>query len=375
MLETNPKIMWPIAGKNLVNLSNSILKEMGSLPYSSTLVELDKIFSQKNFKNIVLILYDGMGSCILDRFLPKTSFLQKNKICDISSIFPATTTAATTSILTGLEPSEHGWLGWDMYFKDDDETVSIFKNTLKDSVSPAKQLTKNRPEMHYENILDKINLQTPNDAYWAWPFDEKYPCCTLEEIESRICDLCHIPNKKFIYAYYHNPDKLMHENGLNSPIVKEEMLNINFMTEKLYKSIPQNSLLIIVADHGHIACQYKTLSDYPPLYDMLARTTAIETRACAIKLKNNVDKRAFEHLFLQEFKNDFKLFSKNEVIQYNLFGKHIKNDIVTDNFADYIAVSISHTCLRYDEKGNIFKTAHAGISVDEMLVPLIIAEK
>ena len=141
-----------------------------------------------------------MGSNILDKYLPKESFLQKNKICNISSIFPATTVAATTSVLTGLEPSEHGWLGWDMFFKDDNETVSVYMNVIKDTNIPAKHNVKERPEMKYKTIIDRINEESSNNAYIVWPFDEKCPCNTLEEISERIYELCTKANKKFIYA-------------------------------------------------------------------------------------------------------------------------------------------------------------------------------
>ena len=182
MRKAETEIMFPIKGKNLTNLSNSILKAMDVKILNSTLKELDVYLLQEKYKNIVLLLYDGLGSSILDKFLPKESFLQKNKVCNISSVFPATTVAATTSVLTGLEPSEHGWLGWDMFFKDDNETVSVYMNTIKDTSIPAKHNVKERPEMKYKTIIEKINEESSNDAYIVWPFDEKYPCNTLEEI-------------------------------------------------------------------------------------------------------------------------------------------------------------------------------------------------
>ncbi|MCQ2748458.1 MAG: alkaline phosphatase family protein [Clostridia bacterium] len=49
-----------------------------------------------------------MGSEILDRILGDRSFLGRNKLRDLHSVFPPTTTAATTSLLTGLNPSQHG---------------------------------------------------------------------------------------------------------------------------------------------------------------------------------------------------------------------------------------------------------------------------
>lgn len=48
----------------------------------------------------------------------------------ISSVFPATTTAATVTMETGMSPIEHGWLGWSLYFDEIGANVNIFSNTL-----------------------------------------------------------------------------------------------------------------------------------------------------------------------------------------------------------------------------------------------------
>lgn len=76
-----------------------------------TINEIDEIMSKNNFENIVVILCDGMGTNILKKSLTKNDFLLRNLIKNISSVCPATTTAATTSMLSGLNPVEHGWLG------------------------------------------------------------------------------------------------------------------------------------------------------------------------------------------------------------------------------------------------------------------------
>ena len=68
--------------------------------------------STGNIKNIVLLLFDGMGISVLEKHLAPDSFLRKHLVCPISSVFPPTTTAATTSVLTGRTRIEHGWLGW-----------------------------------------------------------------------------------------------------------------------------------------------------------------------------------------------------------------------------------------------------------------------
>ena len=64
MRKAETEIMFPIKGKNLTNLSNSILKAMDVKILNSTLKELDVYLLQEKYKNIVLLLYDGLGSSI-----------------------------------------------------------------------------------------------------------------------------------------------------------------------------------------------------------------------------------------------------------------------------------------------------------------------
>lgn len=70
------EIMWPYQNRNLLQVSHSILKEMGILPVGETLKELDKKFEEKEYTNVVVILYDGMGTSVLNRYLPQNAFLQ-----------------------------------------------------------------------------------------------------------------------------------------------------------------------------------------------------------------------------------------------------------------------------------------------------------
>ena len=108
----------------LTNLACSIRKYF-DLDYKyKTLDYIDRILEEYKPKNVVTILCDGMGSNIMDRMLDKDAFLIKNRIKPITTVFPATTVAATTSMMTGLNPVETGMLGWDMYYKDIDKIIT-----------------------------------------------------------------------------------------------------------------------------------------------------------------------------------------------------------------------------------------------------------
>ena len=62
------KIVLPDYKNCIANLPNSILKKLGLPTNGDTLPLLDK-YLQKEYKNVVLILLDGMGKVILERHL------------------------------------------------------------------------------------------------------------------------------------------------------------------------------------------------------------------------------------------------------------------------------------------------------------------
>ena len=81
----------------ITNLACSIRKYF-ELEYNhNTLDYIDKLLEEKQPKNVIVMLFDGMGSRILDRTLNKDDFFIKNRYKEITTVFPATTTAANTS--------------------------------------------------------------------------------------------------------------------------------------------------------------------------------------------------------------------------------------------------------------------------------------
>ena len=359
---------------SLVSVSNSILKYFEVQPFHETMKELDEILENKKYKNVVLLILDGLGSYNLTEMLKRNAFLKEHKLKDISTVFPPTTTAATTSILTGLTPSEHNWYGWDMYFKDTDETISLYLDKLKDSHNKPKLSVKKRKYMQFKSIVDLINETKKAKAYYAYPFDTKNPCHDIDEVLARITKLCKTKDKKFIYSYIEKPDKLFHELGVHSLKVVKEMEEINQKIEEATSKL-KDTLVIISADHGLVKTKYINIQkDIPKLYDMLARTTAIEPRAAAIKLKDDVKKEEFEELFNKYLKNAFCLLTKDEVLDLQLFGPQ-RNQYLEDTLGDYLIVATRNYCLNYDDNSPIFKANHAGFTKKEMLVPLIIIDR
>ena len=354
----------------LTNFACSIKKYFG-LEYShNTLNYIDEILENYNPKNVVTILCDGMGTKIMDAHLEKESFLMKNRIKSITTVFPATTVSATTSVMGGLNPIETAMLGWDMYYKEIDKTITAFLNSEKGDkektpLPEAKEFKKKH--MITKTIMEEINEKGKESAYYVSPFgDIKYE--NLDELFNTLEDLCNKEGKKYIYAYDADPDKTMHQIGCDKPEITELIKDIEKRVEELSKKI-KDTIIFLIADHGHINVENVLLEDYPDLVECLKRNTSIEPRAVNFFIKEG-KKELFKELFNKYFSKDFDLYETEDILKSRLFGDGKENESVKDILGDYLAIAKTNKTIIYG--GNhLLVSQHAGYTEDEIMVPII----
>ena len=87
--------------RSLVSVSNSLLKYYNVKTYHPSLKLLDEKLA-KNYKNVIFMILDGMGTDLIEKNLPETSFIRQHISAQIFSVFPPTTTAATTAGLRNV---------------------------------------------------------------------------------------------------------------------------------------------------------------------------------------------------------------------------------------------------------------------------------
>lgn len=367
------KIVYPNYNKCLTNVACSILKHF-KLPHShNSLPILDTYLEKTNYKNVLLLVYDGLGVDIIKKNLKEDSFLSRNVKDTITSVFPSTTAAATTSLLSGLNPCEHGWIGYDIYFKDIDKNVSIFSNKIKDTDEDAASYNVVNKLLSYETILDKINSLNKYKAYGLFPFG-KNSYKDLNDMHKKIKEICSLDGKKYIYAYYNEPDHTMHRNGTNVDITKKLIEKLNTTTEQLVKEL-NDTLVIILADHGHIDTKVINLEiEYPDFTMMLKTNTSIEGRACAFWIKQEY-KEIFANEFNKLFSKDFILIPSEDVLKNKMLGNGTHHPNLQASLGDYIAIGVGNRYFELHYYPDDMITHHAGITEDEMNIPLIIIEK
>jgi len=366
------KLILPDYNNSIVNVACSIRKYFDIKYNHSTIEIIDKLLDDNQPKNVVVILFDGMGSKLLKEKLEENSFLLKHLNSEISSVVPATTTASTISMLTGLPPKEHGWLGWNLYIKEEDKIVTMFTNKLKDTNIEAAEYNVAQKYFPYDTITNLINNEGKYHSKILFPFGED-PYYDLDDMFLKIKDNLNKKEKNYIYAYYVDPDGIMHDTGTDSKETLECFKMINKKVEEFSKDI-KDTIIIVLADHGHINCDDIILSDYKDIFDTLEKDIWIEGRMCSFKIKKGKEQE-FERLFNLYFSDNFILKTKEEIINENLFGDGIEHKYFEDSLGDYFALATGNKYFKYDNKGDFFKSVHAGFTVDEMKIPLIIVDK
>lgn len=365
------KLKYPEYTNCIVNLANSISGEFGIREENRCGLKQLEPYLKKGYENIVIILLDGMGKCIIDKNLDKDGFFHTHLVGTYSSVFPPTTVAATTSILSGLAPCEHSWLGWDCYYPQIDKNVTVFLNTESGTDTPAADEHVGFQYCGYESIISKIQKNGGN-AYEATPFAPPFPD-TFEAVLSQIAVYCEKPGKKYIYGYWNEPDHIMHKAGCYEESSRQVLIQLEKQVEQLCRKL-KNTLVIVTADHGHMDSEGVSITDYPQITECLVRMPSIEPRALNLFVKEE-KREQFEREFEKAFGDKFLLLTKEQVLQEKLFGTGREHENFRAMLGDYLAVATDDLSIyNTKEEAEFFVGVHAGLTEDEMVIPLICVE-
>lgn len=374
-------ITLPNYNKSILNTISSILKYYNVDNGHSTLDNIDSLLN-KNYKNVFLIVLDGMGEHILNK-LDKDGYFKNNQLDVVTSVYPSTTTAAMTTYYSGKSPLETGWIAWSQYFKEYGRSMDVLKHKESYTGESLKVAFNNIYDsvINYKSVFDMIEEKGVK-AYEIMPHyaerksKRSFIADTVEELCNALEDLSKIDEKKFVMAYFDNPDGLLHKYGASSNEAKEFIIDIEDKIKELTSKL-KDTLIIISADHGHkdIGKVYSVL-DHPDLRDCLIMPEFFESRCVGFWIKEE-RKDEFKEIFEREFK-DYVLLTKEEVLEYNLIGTGDKHKKIDDFLGTYIAVSVGDSIFRlqndYFEGKKVKISTHCGLCKEEMEVPIIVLE-
>jgi len=386
-------IVYPDYKNSIVNLVSSILETYDVKTDHPPLKQLDTK-TLKTKKNIILYILDGFGMNLLNKFATSTKFLNKNLISPITSVFPSTTSAAITSIISGKTPWEHGAIGWTLYFKEFAKNIDYLPNW--DSITYKTQNAKKYNIIDYigaDNIFNKIS-NTAHDIQQFYlthkelsqssnilrnsgtaeiiPYqDSKHLYKTLNKLILKSNS-----TRKLIFVYSSSPDNIEHHHGVYAEEVEKFIQETDSALEKLSLQLKgTDTTILISADHGLIDVdKYFYVNEDVKLFDSMIMPTFPEPRFISFFVKKHKMKQ-FEEAF-QKYEDKFLLFERDEFLKHKLLGNGKMHPKIDDFIGDYMAIAISDSAMKsiYMQNGKWkkeFYAHHAGLTEDEMLVPLI----
>ena len=372
-------IQRPDYRNSIVNLSCSVLKYF-NVPgvKHSTLPEADRLLKERKPRNVVILLFDAMGISILNRHLPENSFTRQHIVKTISSTFPPTTVAATTAVNSGLTPLETGWLGWISYFKEIDDNIITFFNTLQTDgekqAAPERLIYKYAP---YKTLQMQIKESNPDikcmavSPFKTNPNDETIITNSVRESVENIIRFTEEGGRHMIYGYWPDPDHMMHELGIDHPQITPIMEDIDTNLQYLYDNTDRNDTLVfVIADHSQINAKWFVLSDYPDLQALLKHPHSIEGRCASFMVKDGKIEE-FRVLFKKHFGDHFLLMDHDEFLNSGLLGSGIPHPRTEGFVGDIIAIATDEYTIGETQDDTDMVGIHAGITKEEMEVPLI----
>ena len=342
MKNMNNKIMLPNYNKSILNLITSILKKYNVTSDFSELTEIKELIN-KNYNNIVLVILDGMGENILTNNSPKGLF-NRNKLCNITSVFPTTTTAAMTTYYSGKPPIETAWIAWTQYFKEYGKYIDVLPEIDDSNGEKIKTKGKKIKDIiGYKNIYTQI-LEKNDDltvceivpSYCEKKTNLTINANNIDEMCEGILTICNNnKNKNFIFAYSDNPDEIIHKNGCYSNETKKFIQETEEYFENLINKLNgTNTLLLISADHGHNDIKEKiSILELQEIQNCLIMPPFLESRMISFFVKEE-KKKEFEKLFNRKFNGKYILYSKKEFLNSGLMGEgkqHEKKENRCDN--------------------------------------------
>ena len=360
--------MYADYSHNLLQVSASLHHYYGLENRFDDHAGVSEWLERNQFRCVAVLLIDAMGDSVLKQ-LPEDGFFRHNTADVVSSVFPPTTTASTISFLTGKTPKETGWLGWNQWFEEKQDAIIPFMERSQYGTDQYPGFISG--VLPVERIYEKLNAKGIPAAS-VWPsFGQENPCASFAEIAETVVRLSEDPQMRFIYAYWDALDSLMHRNGPFDADTKDMLEDLQAKTEWLADHLPEDCGLMVIADHSQIPAEQRELEENSRLADCLRHVPTLEPRTIAFHVKEGREAE-FEELFRKEYGDVFRLFTHQEVLDYELFGDGAAFPRFEEFIGDYLAVAETYTEMDYRKQHKV-KGSHAGGMKEEFMIPVILS--
>ncbi|MBP3223501.1 MAG: alkaline phosphatase family protein [Actinomycetaceae bacterium] len=358
------------------NISRVLSGAMEAVGLASFCPDDKEILNFPNAKAAVVVLVDGLGSNLIDRYSGYTRFIRRlDEHKPLTSVVPSTTAAAITSLGTGLMPGEHAVVSYSLKtphsYKNfsliqwDDPRVDPRSWQKHDTLAERLGRTANdtvviQPPSYVNSGLSLCALRSMPSACATYPHERVEE--TLKQIKN---------GKKLIYLYWGDVDKAGHAYGVGSLQWLNVLEECDSSIEQLRSLLPHDVLLILTADHGMINVGNRWDVAQESLLSCDVDLISGEERA--VHIYTSQPRHVIER-WKEFFQEKVWMLTREDAFSSGLFG-HKYSDFSMRVSGDVIAFFTDDTCVvdnrtRIVHGKNYMVGVHGSLTSDEMLIPL-----
>jgi predicted AlkP superfamily pyrophosphatase or phosphodiesterase len=323
-------------------------------------------------ESVVLLVLDGLGWNALREHADVMPELTAMTGGPITTVLPATTATALTSITTGLAPAQHGVLGYRMLVGRD--VLNVLRWTVADRHRPPDPFDVQRHTAFMGRpvpAITKSEFRTTGftqahlrgGRFIGWHTTSTLVELCGHEVEAR---------ERLVYAYYPGVDSVAHEFGLYGRVWRRELAAADALVRDLLDVLPPHAALLVTADHGQVHLERSSWIAVPELLQMTA-AMAGDGRFRYLYARKGAQRDLVAAA--RELVGSIAwVWSRAELLDEGLLGTGATGSI-PGRVGDVVLASREPVAFVDPALPNeaTLRSGHGSLTPDEMLVPLVAA--
>lgn len=391
-------------GGTVANLASQIAVWLGAGPLGGPPLypELSAPLGD-DVRRVVLLVVDALGYPAFRHILQEPGSVWQRLagagvLSPLVTVFPATTTAALTSLATGVAPAAHGMLGYEIWLREYGVTANMIAfspmaldaepgllaqagfdpgDTLNVPILP-RHLEDHGAETHAflpsylaRSGLTRMHLSGAfvhafHSASDLWPLVRD----TLARPGER---------RQLFWVYWPMVDTLSHAYGPTSEPVEMEVRALGRALEetffdRLEPEMRAGTAFVLVADHGQVPTPFVPdfdLRRHPEFVELLHMMPTGENRAAYLHCRpGNLD--AARTYIEVHWPEHFHAVPQETVLASGLLGAEI-DPRTPSRLGDLLVLARGQAYLWWSPKDNRLLGRHGSLTPEEILVPYVAA--
>jgi len=340
-------------------------------------------------KVLVLLVVDGLG----DRFLSacgKPGVLHRHRHSAMTSVFPSTTATAITTYLTGEAPLQHGLTGWFMHFSELGGVHAVLPLTpRRGAPAPHGQVADVAGFFGHVPFFDQLDdesvvispatiVDSPFNRVHAGRAQRRGFTSMAEFFELLTDAVRGATQRRYVYAYWSDFDRLAHEFGVAHGNTLEHFAQFDAAFGRWYKTIAGTEVMVLAtADHGFIDIDPERAMEFDAHSEFagMLRLPLCGERRVAYCYVEPAARESFRDYVSAHLAECAELYEAPSLLQQPYFGLGEPHTALADRVGDFVLIMKHRATIkdwlpgepRYTHVG-----VHGGTSAEEMLVPLIV---